>query len=333
MAVTMTDQQIGRRLRVRDLQVFLAVVECGSMAKAAMQLGVTQPGVSEIVAGLESTFGARLFDRSPQGVEPTLYGRTLLNRAITVLDELKQSAKDIAFLADPTVGELRIGCPESIAGAFLPAVLATFASQHPGIAVHVEQVTTPALDLPALRARKLDLALTRLPHSDEPHGSDLNVEILFNDEVVIVAGLRSRWARRRKITLADLVDARWIVTPGGSLNPELIAEAFEHNKLPPPKIKLTTFSVHLRTHLLATGDYVAAMPHSVLQSNAKMFGFKALPVKLPVRSFPVAVVTLKNRTLSPVAELFIRHLRKTTSQMANRDDMPRRGARADVKAR
>jgi DNA-binding transcriptional LysR family regulator len=310
------EQRIGRRLKVRDLQVFLAVAKCGSMAKAAGQLGVTQPAVSEIVAGLESTFGARLFDRSPQGVETTLYGRALLNRALTVLDELGQTAKDIAFLADPTAGELRIGCPESIAGGFLPAVVAKFASDYPGVSLHVDQVTTPSLQQPALRERKLDLALTRLPHSEQPPDSDLNVEVLFNDEVVVVAGRHSRWARRRKIALSDLVDARWIMTPAGSLYPELIAEAFERSSLQTPKTALTTFSVHLRTHLLATNEYVAAVPRSVLQANAALFGFKALPIKLPVRPFPVAVVTLKNRTLSPVAELFLKQLRKFTKAAA-----------------
>jgi DNA-binding transcriptional LysR family regulator len=311
-----SEQFIGRRLKVRDLQVFLAVVDCGSMAKAAKQLGITQPGVSEIIAGLESTFGARLFDRSPQGIETTLYGRALLSRALTVLDELKQSAMDIAFLADPTVGELRIGCPESIAGGFLPAVIEKFTSDYPRISMHVDLLTTAALDLPALHTRKLDIALTRLPYLDDPPDREFSVEILFDDEVVVVAGLRSRWARRRKIEFADLADARWILTPAGSLNPELIAQAFELSQLKAPKIAITTFSVHLRTHLLATNEYVAAMPRSVLQANAEKFCFKELPVKLPVRSFPVAVVTLKNRTLSPVAELFIKYLRKQTKSVA-----------------
>jgi DNA-binding transcriptional LysR family regulator len=90
----------------------------------------------------------------------------------------------------------------------------------------------------------------------------------------------------------------------------LIVETFKLNKLEPPKAVVTTFSVHLRTHLLSTSDYVAAMPRSVLQANARLFGLKALPVRLPVRSFPVAAVTLKNRTLSPVAKLFIDYLRK-----------------------
>lgn len=311
-----TLDQIGRRLRVRDLQVFLAVVECGSMAKAATQLGVTQPAVSEIIAGLESTFRARLFDRSPQGIEPTLYGRALLDRARTVLDELKQGAKDIAFLADPTVGELRIGCPESIAGSFLPRVIEKFTSAYPGIALHIDLLATPALNLPPLRARTLDLALTRLPHSDNPPDNDLNVEILFDDEVVVAAGERSRWAQQRKIKLADLAEARWILSPAGTLNAELIAEAFELNQLNVPRVIVTSLSVHLRTHLLVTGEYVAAMPRSVLQANAKIFDLKRLPVKLPVRRFPVALVTLQNRTLSPVAELFIKCLREQTKSAA-----------------
>jgi DNA-binding transcriptional LysR family regulator len=177
-AVT-SEQQIGRRPRFRDLQVFLAVVECASMAKAAAQLGLTQPGVSEIIAGLEDTFGARLFDRSPRGVETTRYGLVLVHRARAALDEVKQGAKDIAFLADATVGELRIGCPESIASAFLPTVIERFSRDYPGISLYVDQVTTAALDQPKLRARNLDFVLTRLvkPHSNDSSDNDLNVEV------------------------------------------------------------------------------------------------------------------------------------------------------------
>jgi DNA-binding transcriptional LysR family regulator len=158
MPSALTPHSLGRRLKVRDLEVFLAVVDCGSMAKAAARLGITQPAVSEIVAGLESMFGARLLDRSPRGIETTLYGRALVVRALAMLDELKEGAKEIAFLSDPTLGELRIGAPESIAGGFLPAAVERFAREYPGISIHVDQLTTPALDLPTLRARKLDLA-------------------------------------------------------------------------------------------------------------------------------------------------------------------------------
>src|SRR5215469_7431728 len=101
------ESRISRRLRFRDLEVFFSVVQCGSMAKAANVLGVTQPAVSEVVAGLEHAFGVRLFDRTSQGVEPTIYGRALLKRGVAAFDELKQGIRDIEFLADPTKGEVR----------------------------------------------------------------------------------------------------------------------------------------------------------------------------------------------------------------------------------
>src|SRR5215510_11477663 len=113
------EHHVGRRLRFRDLQVLFAVAQTHSMAKAASQLGVTQPAVSDIIAGLEQMFGARLFDRSPQGVELTIYGRALLKRGQAAFDELNQGIRDIEFLSDPTTGELKIGCPASVMGGTL----------------------------------------------------------------------------------------------------------------------------------------------------------------------------------------------------------------------
>ena len=126
MPKKMSEAGIGRRLRFRDLQVFSTVVQCGGMAKAAAELGVTQPSVSETIAELERIFAVRLFDRNPQGVVPTIYGRALLKRGMAAYDELKQGIRDIEFLTDPTKGEVRIGCPESIASAILPAMVQSF---------------------------------------------------------------------------------------------------------------------------------------------------------------------------------------------------------------
>src|SRR3569833_110653 len=99
--------QIGRRLRLRDLHVLSTVVQCDSMAKAAAQLGVSQPSVSELIADLEYALNVRLLDRCSHGVEPTMYANALLKRSRTAFDELKQAIRDIEFLADPTVGDLR----------------------------------------------------------------------------------------------------------------------------------------------------------------------------------------------------------------------------------
>src|SRR5262245_63524812 len=106
------EQQIGRRLRLRDLFVYFTVVEYGSMAKAAAKLGVTTPSISEVIAGLEHALGVRLLDRTPKGVVPTPSGEALLARGRAAFDELRQGIRDIEYIADPHAGEVRIGCPE-----------------------------------------------------------------------------------------------------------------------------------------------------------------------------------------------------------------------------
>src|SRR6266702_6983843 len=123
--------RIGRRLRPRDLHVFLVVAEKGNMAKAAEQLAISRPVVSKTIADLEHTLGVRLLDRTPHGVEPTLYGHALLKRSLAVFDELRQSVKEIEFLADPSAGELRVGCTEPLAAGFMAAVIDSISQQYP----------------------------------------------------------------------------------------------------------------------------------------------------------------------------------------------------------
>lgn len=309
------ETQIGRRLRLRDLHVFFAVVQRGSMAKAAAQLGVSQPAVSEVIAGLEHAIGVRLFDRGPDGVVPTMYGRALLKRGAAAFDELRQGIKDIQFLADPTVGELRIGCPESLAGAILVPIIRKFSEQYPGVTIQVVDINTPALDLPQLRDRDLDVALARVTNPMAGN-DDLDVEILFDDEVVVAAGMQSRWAKRRRIDIAELAQEPWILTPPNTRPHMVVAQAFQARELDMPKICLVTFSVHLRINLLASGPFITAFPYSILRANVDRFPLKMLPVELPFQPWPVALVTLKNRMLSPLAEHFIDHVRKFTRAMA-----------------
>src|SRR5438105_12122874 len=89
------DARIGGRVRLRDLHVLLAVAQCGSMAKAAEKLGVSQPTVSEAVAILEHALDVRLLDRGRRGVEPTAYGNALLASGRAAFDELRRGIKQI----------------------------------------------------------------------------------------------------------------------------------------------------------------------------------------------------------------------------------------------
>jgi DNA-binding transcriptional LysR family regulator len=311
------DSQIGRRLRLRDLHLFFTVVQWGSMAKAAAQLGMSQPAVSAVVANLEHTLGVKLFDRQPQGVIPTPYGQALLRRGTAAFDELKQGIRDIEGLADPSAGEVHVGSPESISASILPAIIEQMVERHPRIAVHVTQVSTATLDFRELRDRKFDLVIARIDAPlDSSLGEDLAVEKLFDDRTVLAVAATSKWARRKTVRLSELQDASWILTPPGTINAVLVADAFKSAGLEPPKPNLVTFSAHLRTHLAASGRFVTAIPLSTFHANARRFGLTTLAVNLPVRPWPVAIVMLKDRTLSPVVERFIERAREVSKTIS-----------------
>ena len=100
--------RIGRRIKLRDLHILLAVAKSGSMGKAAAQLAISQPVISKAISDLEYEVGVPLLDRGPQGVEPTAHGRALLKCGIAVFDDLRLGVKELEFLSDPAAGELRI---------------------------------------------------------------------------------------------------------------------------------------------------------------------------------------------------------------------------------
>jgi len=303
--------RIGRRLKPRDLHVFLAVAEHGNMAKAAERLAISRPVVSKTIAGLEHVLGVRLLDRTSHGVEPTLYGRALLNRSVAVFDELRQSVEEIKFLADPGAGELRVGCTEVMAAGLVSAVVDRLSQQYPRLVFQMELVDTAA-PVRFVRERKCEILIARLLEPDP----DLEAEPLFCEQLLVAAGPRSKWASRRKIALAQLVDEPWIqahheVEPGAPT-----FEAFRSCGLELPRVRIFSNSLNLRYSLLATGRFLTMVPASVLQFSPGRALLKVLPVKIPRWRLPYVIITLKNRTLSPAAQLFVDCVREIAKPLA-----------------
>lgn len=294
--------RIGRRVKLRDLHILLAVVQAESMGKAAADLAVSQPAVSKAIADLEYALGVRLLDRSRQGVEPTLYGRTLLKWGAAAFDDLRQGVKELEFLADPGAGELRIGCTEPLAAGFVATVVDLLLRRNPRAIFDVVPADRSALLNRELRQRKVDLVVT--PTQGLNLQGDAEVMPLFDDVHIVMAGAQSKWLRRRKIALADLMNEPWVLPPPDSLAGMSIAEAFRASGLEPPRARVASFSVPLLCHLLATGRYLTMFPVSMLRLG-KHLPLKSLPVKSPRDHRPIGIITLKNRTLGPLAQRFI----------------------------
>ena len=138
--------RIGRRLKLQDLHVLMAVVQAGSMRKAAAHLNTTQPSISRSIAELEDAVGVPLLDRNPHGVEPTTYGRALLDGGVAMFDDLRQAVKNIEFLADPEAGEVRIGSGHHHAPSFVSAVVERISRRYPRIVFRLVSADTTRAD-------------------------------------------------------------------------------------------------------------------------------------------------------------------------------------------
>ena len=316
--ITQWERHIGRHLRLRDLFVLLTVVESGSMSKAAAQLGVSTPSVSTLIAALEHELGTQLLDRTPKGVLPTLQGEALLARTRAAFDELRQGIQDLEFMSDPSAGEVRIGCPESIS-AFLVFVIERLTRDYPRMRFHVQHVHWPPSDFPELRDRRVDVVLARLasPPTGDRLGEDLDAGVLFDDPFVVVVGSGNKLARRRKVDLAELADEAWIVTPRDVLAGRFVSDAFEARGMTTPTPRIETSSIHLRNNLAARDRFLAVLPRSVLRLSAQRYGLKELPIRLSARPSPVAIVTLRGRALNPAVHIFVKYAGETAKSFVN----------------
>jgi DNA-binding transcriptional LysR family regulator len=299
-------ERIGRRLKLHDLHVLIEVVRAGSMGRAARVLNTSQPAISRSIGDLEHLFGVALLERGPKGVQPTKFGSALLRCGTTVFDELRQGVRTVEFLSDPTAGEIRVGGNEPIIAGLVSAVFSRLSARYPGITIHVTRAPALPEQLRELRERKIDLVLARLGMD---RYEDINTEVLYNETSYIIAGPKSPWFRRRRVSFSDLLDQPWALPPVDTLVGSIFADAFRSAGRDYPVRNAAFGAIHLHLALVAGGPFLAIVPESVLRFGAGHHGFKVLPVKSPVLPWPVGLHLIKDRTIPPVTQLFIQELR------------------------
>ena len=256
--------------------------------------------------------GVQLLNRSPQGVEPTHYGRALLKRGVAVFDELKQSVRDIELIADPGTGELSIGCSSAQSEGFVFAVIDRLSRQYPRISIQVSLGGMLATRQ-ELQERRIELGYGRLAPSPL---EEITQEFLFDDPLVVVASRNNPWVRRRKVTLADLVNEPWTWVARGTMLDSIVCDAFRAKGLEPPHTTILGDSINMRIKLIASGRFLGALPASTLKFHENAGVLKRLPVELLSAHWQTGIITLKNRMLSPLAQRFIETAREVAKPLA-----------------
>jgi DNA-binding transcriptional LysR family regulator len=303
--------RIGRRFKLRDLHILMAVADTGSMAKAAARLRISHPAVSKAISEIEGTLGVRLFDRGSQGAELTAHGEVLLQCGINVFDEMEQGLRSLEHLSDPTSGEVKLGCTDIILHSLVPPIVRRFSKAHPGVQLDVKLANPGEHQIQELRERKIDLLMTRATGRQD----DFHSEVLFDEPFVFVVGAHSEFARKRRIALKDILNGNWVLPPYESAPGVLIAEVFRANDLAPPRPLVKTIAIQFTVSLIASGEFVGILPASVAALSAHQASLKVLPLKSLGPRISAEIVFLKNRTLSPAVGSFIACAQKVTKSL------------------
>src|SRR3569833_167216 len=268
--------RVEQRLKLHDLRVLMTVVQVGSMGKAARELGTSQPAISRAIADLEQMLGVPLLDRNSHGVKATGFGRLVINRGITVFDELRQTVSDIAYHSDPAAGPVRIATSIAAAVSFVATVIDRLTRRYARLSFDV--LSTDIITARrALEERRVDLFIG---HLIEAVPDSMVADILFHEPHVVVTGPKSPLLRRRNLRLKDLVGEPWMLPPPDSPFGSVVQEAFRSEGLPLPRAVITSL-LPLRSSLLPTGRFVTMVPRIVAIMGVDSRATKPLPLALP----------------------------------------------------
>jgi DNA-binding transcriptional LysR family regulator len=307
-------ERVRRRVRLRDLETLVAVVQSGGMRKAAAGLNLSEPAISKGIAELEDALGVKLLERTRRGVAPTAYGSALVRRAEVMVDQLRGGLRELADLADPERAEVRLGGMETLHAGLVGATVSAMLQRHPCMRFVLESGQSSELVQHFLLRRAVDFVVARPLSLPLPAG--VEGEPLFFERLYVVAGKTHPLARRRKVALADLAEEGWILSRNEVTSNSPVALAFAAAGLENPRRVIISGSLNSRYNLLETGRFVTCMPHSLLPYSRERNGLKILPLELPAWHTATMILTLKGRALSPAAELFLAQLRQLARPFA-----------------
>lgn len=288
-------------MNLRDVEYFAVVAQHGHLGRASEALGLGQPALSMSLRRLEKSARAKLVRRTPKGVELTAVGAALLSHVSKLRLARADLAREVADLAHGRAGHLRIGASPSNAEIFLPEACSMLLMEAPKVTLNVVAMDNDAL-LPALRKGDLDIVLTHTQQAAQP---DVTLERFRDDEFVVYCASSHRLAKRKTVTLDDLVQERWAVTAAVAGPLLSLRRAIEERGLPPLRAPLVSDLVMFKLRVVAGSDLVGVTVKENIRAYGTQLRLKILPVKGLAWVRPVAVAYRTDGYLPPVGKRFI----------------------------
>lgn len=295
------------KMELRDIEYFAVVAERGHVGRAADALGLGQPALSKSLRRLERAAGARLLFRTPKGMRPTPAGEALLSRVRRLRLALDDVAREVADIGQGRAGHLRIGANAGFLEHPVTEACRRMMQEAPKVTLSAAVATGDVLVSDLLNA-ELDLAV--VPMSASPH-ENIVQEHLFDDEFVVIASVRHRLARRKRVTIADLAPERWVLSTSNTPASIKLLRAFEDSGLPPPSVAMRTPFLPLRDILVSSSDLLGYSSARVARDAAPRVRFAEFRVEELAWVRRVGVAYRKDAYLSPYVSRFVEILKAT----------------------
>jgi DNA-binding transcriptional LysR family regulator len=245
-----------RRIRLRHLEVLLAIGRHRSLTAAAAALDITQPAVSQWLADIESAAGVRLFERG-QGLRPTPYAATLLAHAERVLQDAQRAIDEVVAIRSGGSGRVRMGATQVATASLVPAAVLRLRAQAPGIELSLVEDTVARL-WAEFERNELDVLVTRL--DVRALGSGLPHQRLFSDRYRVVCGPNHPLASHAQVGWHDVARFPWLMPPTGTPLHEALSASFASAGIPLPPVLVTSVSPAVNVALLRDTDALALQP-------------------------------------------------------------------------
>ncbi|WP_373377319.1 LysR substrate-binding domain-containing protein [Cupriavidus nantongensis] len=312
-----SSRQIRSRLRIRHLELLLALGELRSLHKAGARLGMTQPAASKLLQEIEEMFGVHLFIRSARGIAPTEFGTALLRKAELLLSDLDSAREEIDSLVQGAAGRIRVGALQVALPALLPRAFAQLRSTYPRISFLLQEGASDVL-LTALARGELDCVLGRVA-PEIPPTELFSTEILYEEPVCVAARVGHPLADTDSVTPEVLARQEWILPARDAPLRHTIERYFREEGLAAPFAMIESVSVLANAILMRDTDLLAAMPLAVANHYAELNVLTILRFR-PDWTLPqVGIVMRSNAPDSPVMTAFLSTLRAVAGELGRRD--------------
>jgi DNA-binding transcriptional LysR family regulator len=294
------------RLKTRQLLLLIALDEQRNIHRASEVLCMTQPAASKQLKDLEDMLEVKLFERHPRGMEPTLYGETMIRHARMALTSLSLAHEDIVALKNGLSGQVEVGCIMTPAMGLLPRAISRIKLEAPMLRIGVHMEASKLL-VDMLQKGSLDFMIGRIV--DESDAAGLHYEELAIEPVCAVARVGHPLLKEESLSLADLATQPWILPPPGSVLRHRWELMFRRAALEPPANAVDTTSLLLITALLAQTDSLHVMPVEVARYYASLKVLAILPIELPCRMDAFGIITREGHLMSPGARQLLQQVR------------------------